>query len=62
MPGPDPSYGTYVFRLQTLRAFDDLELHTLSLCERTKTLRLNRGVMAEHVLPSAILPDESEAL
>lgn len=50
-----------VFCLPTLRAFDYVELHRLTLFQSSKPLRLDGGMMNEDIL--TILPaDEPETL
>src|SRR5207302_5653814 len=58
-----PSTGlANVGRLRPLGAFGHLVLHLLPFGEASETLRLNRGVVDEHVLPASVGGDEAEAL
>src|SRR5207253_1264646 len=50
----------YVLGLQPLRALLDVELDLLSLVQSSVTLRLNRGVVDEHIL-TAVSFDEAVA-
>src|ERR1700691_3629418 len=61
-PSPRLRYGTDVRGLQALGALGDVELHLLALLEAAETVRVDRRVVAEHVLASTVLRDESEAL
>jgi hypothetical protein len=48
--------------LKALRALGDIELDLLTFSEASEPLRLNRGVMTEHIFTTAILSNESVAL
>src|ERR671935_1214287 len=51
-----------VRRLEPLGAARHVELHLLPLGEGAEPLRLDGGVVAEHVVAAAVLRDEAEAL
>ena len=57
-----PLDGPDVLGLQPLRAAGHVELDLLTLGEGTEPVALNRGVVTEDVLTSAVLGDEAEAL
>src|SRR5450631_2447510 len=51
-----------VLRLQSLRALDDLEGDLLAFGQGPKSIRLDGGVVAEHVFSAPLLCNETEAL
>lgn len=50
-----------VFGLRTFRALGDLELHQLTLAERTVAVLLDLGIVNENVTASLILENETVA-
>src|SRR5207253_9707580 len=51
-----------VLRLQSLRTFHHIELHLLALRKGAEAIGLDGRVVAEHVLTTAVLRDETEPL
>src|SRR5665213_1376804 len=51
-----------VDRLETLGPLLDVELDRLTLLEGAEAIHLDGGVMHEHIVPTARLRDEAEAL
>ena len=48
--------------LEAFRPLGDIELDFLALSEASEPLHLDSGMMAEHILPTAVLSNETVAL